>query len=61
MIPYIFEGQQTASETSDGHRGIGIGLSICKTIIQAHGGHIGVCNRNPGAEFTFTLPKEKEQ
>ena len=61
MIPYIFDGQQTPSETSDGHRGIGIGLSICKTIIQAHGGRITVCNKDPGAEFTFTLPKEKEQ
>lgn len=66
-LPYIFEGQQTSSENADGHKGIGIGLSICKTIIRAHGGeisarnHTGVTGSEPaGAEFTFTLPKEKE-
>lgn len=60
QLPYIFEGQQTMSETSDGHKGIGIGLSICKTIIQAHNGEITASNHSQGAEFTFTLPKEKE-
>ena len=60
QLPYIFEGQQTMSETSDGHKGIGIGLSICKTIIQAHNGEITASNHIHGAEFTFILPKEKE-
>ena len=60
QLPYIFEGQQTMSETADGHKGIGIGLSICKTIIQAHNGEITASNHLHGAEFTFTLPKEKE-
>ena len=59
-LPYIFEGQQAATENSDGRKGIGIGLSICKTIIQAHGGQITASNHRNGAEFTFTLPKEKE-
>ena len=57
---YIFEGQQRTSATADGHKGIGIGLSICKTIIRAHGGTITAANHEHGAEFTFTLPKEKE-
>ena len=61
QLPYIFEGQQTMSETSDGHKGIGIGLSICKTIIQAHDGRITTSNHSHGAEFVFTLPKEKEK
>ena len=60
QLPYIFEGQQRSSGTADSHRGIGIGLSICKTIIQAHGGTINAANHPRGAEFTFTLPKEKE-
>lgn len=59
-LPYIFEGQQTVSENADGHKGIGIGLSICKTIIRAHDGEITAANHSHGAEFTFTLPKEKE-
>lgn len=60
QLPYIFEGQQGGSENTDSRKGIGIGLSICKTIIQAHGGQITAANRRDGAEFTFTLPKEKE-
>lgn len=38
--------------------GLGLGLSICTTIIEAHGGRLGV--QTPGDEaglvFTFTLP-----
>ena len=60
QLPYIFEGQRSASPSADGHKGIGIGLSICKTIIRAHGGTITASNHADGAEFTFTLPKEKE-
>ena len=59
----IFEGGQVSSGSSDSHRGMGIGLSICQTIIQAHGGQITAVNhtgdRTKGAEFTFTLPKAK--
>lgn len=58
QIPYIFEGRYT-SDSTDSHKGIGIGLSICKTIITAHAGTICATNHGSGAEFTFTLPKEK--
>ena len=61
QLPHIFEGSQVSSLSSDGHRGIGIGLSICKTIIRAHGGDITAVNHGKGAEFIFTLPKEKEE
>ncbi len=60
QLPYIFEGQQRTAESTDSHKGIGIGLSICKTIIQAHDGTITASNHPNGADFTFTLPKEKE-
>jgi len=41
--------------------GMGIGLSISKTIIEAHGGNIGVSrNVNGGATFRFTLPAYRE-
>ena len=38
-------------------RGIGLGLALCKSIVQAHGGEIFVENLQPhGARFLFTLP-----
>jgi two-component system sensor histidine kinase KdpD len=38
-------------------RGSGIGLAICKGLVQAHGGDIGVVSgRGQGARFWFTLP-----
>ena len=41
----------------DSRRGIGLGLALCKSIVQAHGGGIGVENIRPhGARFWFTLP-----
>lgn len=37
--------------------GVGLGLAICKAIINAHNGRIFAQNRVPhGAQFTFTLP-----
>jgi PAS domain S-box-containing protein len=37
--------------------GLGLGLSISRTIIEAHGGRLwGTANEGPGATFQFTLP-----
>lgn len=37
--------------------GLGLGLNICRTIVEAHGGHIAVQDRaGGGAVFSFTLP-----
>lgn len=58
QIPALFEGQ-LSNGSSDSHKGMGIGLSICKTIIQAHNGSIHAKNHENGAEFSFTLPKEE--
>lgn len=55
----IFDGNSGyQSESSDSRRGMGIGLSICKTIILAHNGRISAQNHTGGAEFIFSLPKE---
>ena len=54
----IFDGAPSTTVTTDGRKGMGIGLSICKSIILAHGGTIKVKNHEQGAEFYFTLPKD---
>jgi len=59
-LPVIFDGSPyTPATHPDGHRGIGIGLSICKTIITAHNGQIHAQNHENGCMFTFTLPREE--
>ena len=54
----LFEmGTYNDSQSSDSRKGMGIGLSICKTIITAHHGTLSGRNHADGAEFCFTLPK----
>jgi two-component system sensor histidine kinase KdpD len=36
--------------------GVGLGLSICRTIVEAHGGHIEAFNVPGGAQVRITLP-----
>ncbi len=39
--------------------GLGLGLSICRSVIEAHGGHIWhESNAGRGSTFHFTLPRE---
>jgi len=53
--PHIFEMFYTSVQ--DGSRGIGLGLSICRSIIVAHGGTIQIDESElNGAKFTFSLP-----
>ncbi|SAL03895.1 two-component system, sensor kinase protein KdpD [Caballeronia calidae] len=52
----------TRGEKESAQPGIGLGLAICRAIVEAHGGQIGVENRadasgrTQGARFWFTLP-----
>ena len=60
-IPDLFTGYlgPTDRQGDAARRNMGIGLSVCSTIIKAHGGHIRARNLpTGGAEFTFTLNLE---
>ena len=46
-----------AAAIADSRRSIGLGLSLCKSIVNAHGGEISVADNMPtGTVFTFTIP-----
>lgn len=50
----------TSGKISDRRRGFGIGLALCKAIIEAHGGDIRVEDNIPhGAKFIFSLKKAR--
>jgi two-component system sensor histidine kinase KdpD len=56
-LPYVFEKFFKASHNQTG--GLGLGLSIAKGFVQAHGGQIMVeNNENGGASFIIKLPTE---
>lgn len=49
-----------ANKIADSRRSLGLGLSLCKSIVTAHGGQISVSDNLPsGTVFTFTLPSEE--
>ena len=56
--PHIFDMFYSgANKIADSRRSLGLGLSLCKSIVTAHGGTIWVTDHDPkGTVFTFTLP-----
>jgi PAS domain S-box-containing protein len=56
-VDYLFKAFYT---TKSG--GLGMGLAICRSIIQSHGGRLWATANEPrGAVFQFTLPLERDE
>ncbi len=56
-LPYLFQKFSTP-EDREKNRDLGLGLAICKGIVEAHGGRIWAESDGPGlgSRFTFTVP-----
>lgn len=61
-LPYLFESYiPDGGRSADSARGMGIGLSICMSIIKAHHGQLEAENKKDGgAVFRFKLPLEEK-
>jgi PAS domain S-box-containing protein len=53
----VFEAFQQLEREKGGTRGAGLGLAICRGLLEAHGGRIWVDDHDgPGTTISFTLP-----
>lgn len=57
--PHVFEMFYTGEhKVADSRRSLGLGLALCKAIVDAHGGTITLTDNPPhGCNFTFTVPR----
>lgn len=63
VLPLLFEEMFPHAQElrGDGRRNLGIGLSVCMSIVRAHGGTMSACNLpSGGARVAFTLPMGEE-
>ncbi|MCP5462615.1 MAG: response regulator [bacterium] len=59
ILPRIFDKFVT-TPSDENKNGVGLGLAICKTIVEKHGGSIHVKSKEgEGSEFSFTIPQQR--
>ena len=59
FLPYVFERfRQADPTTTRSHGGLGIGLALVKSFVEAHGGQVSAASdgQDRGSRFTITLP-----
>lgn len=61
MKPFVFDMFYSGAKSiADSRRSLGLGLALCKSIIQVHGGTLELTDNVPhGAVFSFSLPLEE--
>ena len=57
-LPHLFEGIGFSPEKNGvgGRSQMGIGLSVCMSIVKAHGGSMSARNTGSGTAMSFSLP-----
>ena len=63
QLPHVFEGRMAPDTAASGERrSMGIGLSVCRSILHAHHGEITAYNvQGGGGGVRFWLPCEEEE
>ena len=62
QLPHLFDRYWQGARRKKSREGLGLGLYICKRLVEAHGGTIGVDSKlGEGTTFWFTLPAAEER
>jgi signal transduction histidine kinase len=57
FLPFVWDRfRQADSSSTRRHRGLGIGLTLVKELVEAHGGVVDARSMGVGASFTIRIP-----